>query len=55
MQPPQADIIQPIAQAVTQRNDLLFAVVTDMRGIRYSHPNEALLGLHLLVMTCFRL
>lgn len=32
MQPPQADIIQPIAQAVTQRNDLLFTVVTDMRG-----------------------
>ncbi|MBM3073217.1 sensor histidine kinase [Lelliottia sp. RWM.1] len=48
MQPPQADIIQPIAQAVTQRNDLLFAVVTDMRGIRYSHPNEALLGLHFI-------
>ncbi|HDR2892407.1 TPA: two-component system sensor histidine kinase DcuS [Enterobacter asburiae] len=48
MQPPQADIIQPIAQAVTQRNDLLFTVVTDMRGIRYSHPNEALLGLHFI-------
>jgi two-component system sensor histidine kinase DcuS len=32
MQAPQADIIQPIAQAVTQRNDLLFTVVTDMRG-----------------------
>jgi two-component system sensor histidine kinase DcuS len=26
-----------------ERNDLLFTVVTDMRGIRYSHPNEALL------------
>ncbi|MFX4314398.1 two-component system sensor histidine kinase DcuS, partial [Enterobacter sp. 63] len=48
MQPPQADIIQPIAQSVTQRNDLLFTVVTDMRGIRYSHPNEALLGLHFI-------
>ncbi|MEZ6874488.1 sensor histidine kinase [Enterobacter sp. KBR-315C3_2022] len=48
MQPPQADIIQPIAQAVTKRNGLLFAVVTDMRGIRYSHPNEALLGLHFI-------
>ena len=45
MQSPQADIIQPIAKAVTQRNDLLLTVVTDMRGIRYSHPNEALIGL----------
>jgi len=48
MQAPQADIIQPLAQAVTKRNDLLFTVVTDMRGIRYSHPNEALLGLHFI-------
>lgn len=32
MQPPRADIIQPIAKAVTQRNDLLLTVVTDMRG-----------------------
>ena len=48
MQPPQADIIQPIAKAVTQRNDLLLTVVTDMRGIRYSHPNEALIGLHFI-------
>lgn len=48
MQPPQADIIQPIAQGVTKRNDLLLTVVTDMRGIRYSHPNEALIGLHFI-------
>lgn len=48
MQSPQADIIQPIAKAVTQRNDLLLTVVTDMRGIRYSHPNEALIGLHFI-------
>ncbi|WP_253377820.1 sensor histidine kinase [unidentified bacterial endosymbiont] len=48
MESPQADIIQPIAQAVTKRNDLLFTVVTDMQGIRYSHPNEALLGLHFI-------
>ncbi|WP_370976583.1 sensor histidine kinase [Enterobacter roggenkampii] len=48
MQAPQENIIQPIAQAVTKRNDLLFTVVTDMRGIRYSHPNEALLGLHFI-------
>lgn len=48
MQAPQENIIQPIARAVTKRNDLLFTVVTDMRGIRYSHPNEALLGLHFI-------
>ncbi|MCC2002480.1 sensor histidine kinase [Enterobacter bugandensis] len=48
MQSSQADIIQPIAKAVTQRNDLLLTVVTDMRGIRYSHPNEALIGLHFI-------
>lgn len=48
MEPPQAEIIQPVAQAVTRRNDLLFTVVTDMRGIRYSHPNAALLGLHFI-------
>lgn len=48
MQSPQAGIIQPIAKAVTQRNDLLLTVVTDMRGIRYSHPNEALIGLHFI-------
>lgn len=48
MQSPQADIIHPIAKAVTQRNDLLLTVVTDMRGIRYSHPNEALIGLHFI-------
>ena len=48
MQAPQENIIQPIAQAVTKRNDLLFTVVTDMRGIRYSHPNEARLGLHFI-------
>jgi two-component system sensor histidine kinase DcuS len=36
--------IQPLTQAVIARNDLLFAVVTDMQGIRYSHPNPALIG-----------
>ncbi|MBE3514435.1 sensor histidine kinase [Enterobacter cloacae complex sp. I2] len=48
MASPQAGIIQPVAQAVTKRNDLLFTVVTDLRGVRYSHPNEALLGLHFI-------
>lgn len=36
--PPQQQIIQPLAQAITRRNDLLYAIVTDMQGIRYSHP-----------------
>ena len=47
MQSPQADIIQPIAKAVTQRNDLLLTVVTDMRGFA-TRPNEALIGLHFI-------
>ena len=41
---PHLNIIQPLAQTVRVRNDLLFAVVTDMRGIRYSHPNDRLVG-----------
>jgi len=39
MASPQAGIIQPIAQAVTKRNDLLFTVVTDLRGVRHPHPH----------------
>jgi two-component system sensor histidine kinase DcuS len=42
--PPDSNIIQPVALTVMQRNNLLFAVVTDMHGRRYSHPNGALLG-----------
>lgn len=42
--PPDSNIIQPVARTVMQRNNLLFAVVTDMHGRRYSHPNGALLG-----------
>ena len=42
--PPQQNRIQPLAEAVRQRNDLLFAVVTDMHGVRYSHPNAQLIG-----------
>jgi len=38
--------IQRLAQSVTQQEDLLFVVVTDMRGIRYSHPNAGLIGQH---------
>jgi len=44
LQPPQNGPIAPLAQSVQERNDLLFAVVTDMRGIRYSHPDNTLIG-----------
>lgn len=44
LQPPLNGPIAPLAQAVQERNDLLFAVVTDMRGIRYSHPDNTLIG-----------
>ena len=36
--------IQPLAQAVTGQTDALFVVVTDAKGIRYSHPTPALIG-----------
>ncbi|HGH5397955.1 TPA: sensor histidine kinase [Raoultella planticola] len=42
--PPQSGLIQPLALAITRRNDLLYAVVTDMNGVRYSHPNARLIG-----------
>jgi two-component system sensor histidine kinase DcuS len=42
--PPQQQIIQPLAQAITRRNDLLYAIVTDMHGIRYSHPDSSIIG-----------
>lgn len=41
---PHNNPIAPLAQAITARNDLLFAVVTDMRGIRYSHPDKTIIG-----------
>ncbi|HHG8775265.1 TPA: sensor histidine kinase [Raoultella planticola] len=43
-QPPRHNLIQPLAQAITRRNDLLYAVVTDMHGVRYSHPNSQIIG-----------
>lgn len=42
--PSYSDIIQPISTAVEQRNHLLYAVVTDMHGIRYSHPDPRRVG-----------
>jgi len=43
-QSPQDNIIAPLANRVAERNHLLFAVVTDMQGIRYSHPDNAIIG-----------
>ena len=40
--------IQAYATEVQQRNHLLFVVVTDMRGIRYSHPEADLIGKHFI-------
>ncbi|GAB2714819.1 sensor histidine kinase [Kitasatospora kifunensis] len=40
---PQGEV-QQAAEAVLRRTGMLFVVVTDSRGIRYSHPDPALLG-----------
>ncbi|CNH42689.1 sensory histidine kinase DcuS [Yersinia aldovae] len=40
--------IQAYARAVQKANDLLFIVVTDMNGIRHSHPNSAMIGQHFI-------
>lgn len=44
--PPQTRQIQPLAEAIRKRNDLLFVVITNMDGIRYSHPNKDAIGHH---------
>ncbi len=41
-------LIQPIAEAARKRNGLLFVVVTDMGGIRFSHPNPDAIGKHFI-------
>jgi len=46
--PPDSGIIQPVASAVQKRNDLLFVVVTNMDGIRYSHPNADVINHHFI-------
>ncbi|PWW02652.1 sensor histidine kinase [Mangrovibacter plantisponsor] len=46
LQPPQTRQIQPLAEAIRKRNDLLFVVITNMDGIRYSHPNKDAIGHH---------
>lgn len=45
---PDAGIIQPVARAAQQHNNLLFVVVTNMQGIRYSHLNPELIGHHFI-------
>jgi len=47
-QPPTQGIIQPIASAVQESNDLLFVVITNMNGIRYSHPDASLINQHFI-------
>lgn len=42
--PASEGLIPPIALAVQKRNNLLFVTVTDMKGIRYSHPNSSLIN-----------
>ncbi|ASV55967.1 Fumarate respiration sensor kinase protein DcuS [Lelliottia jeotgali] len=45
---PENSPIQSVADAIARRNDLLFAVVTNMQGVRYSHPDNTLLGKHFI-------
>jgi len=45
---PTDNIIQPIANTVVKRNDLLFVVIINMQGIRYSHPNPQLINHHFI-------
>lgn len=46
--PPNVLLIQPIAAEIQQSNNLLFVVVTNMQGIRYSHLNPELVGQHFI-------
>ncbi|CAK9884844.1 MAG: Sensor histidine kinase DcuS [Candidatus Erwinia impunctatus] len=42
--PPEHGDLQRIASEIQKRNDLLFVVITNMQGVRYSHPNQALIN-----------
>ncbi|MBG6182986.1 two-component system CitB family sensor kinase [Arthrobacter sp. CAN_A214] len=44
-QPDPSEIIQPIADLIAQATGVTYVVVTDDRGVRYSHPNPDLIGL----------
>jgi sensor histidine kinase regulating citrate/malate metabolism len=43
-EPEPSGIIQPIAELIAQSTGVTYVVVTDDAGIRYSHPNPALIG-----------
>ncbi len=42
--PDPARTIQPIAELIRTSSDVTYVVVTDLEGIRYSHPNPELIG-----------
>ncbi|WP_035772434.1 sensor histidine kinase [Arthrobacter sp. Br18] len=43
-QPHPSETIQPIADLIAQSTGVTYVVVTDDRGVRYSHPNPDLIG-----------
>jgi two-component system sensor histidine kinase DcuS len=43
----QADV-QVLAEKVRQKNNLMFVVVMDMNAIRFSHPNDSMIGKHFI-------
>ncbi|HGE6719568.1 TPA: sensor histidine kinase [Serratia marcescens] len=44
----QSGAVQRFAEQVRHQNELLFVVVVDMQGIRYSHPKPWLIGKHFI-------
>ncbi|WP_306232397.1 sensor histidine kinase [Agrococcus beijingensis] len=42
--PDPAAVIQPIAETVREASDVTYVVVTDVAGIRFSHPNPERIG-----------
>ncbi|WP_430591521.1 ATP-binding protein [Humidisolicoccus flavus] len=42
--PDPSSLIQPIAEVVRDASDVTYVVVTDLDGIRFSHPNPELIG-----------
>lgn len=46
--PQESALISPLAEQVKERNHLLFVVITDMKGIRYSHPDARHIGSHFI-------
>ena len=42
--PDPAAVIQPIAETVRKASDVTYVVVSNVEGIRYSHPNPDLIG-----------